>query len=296
MRKVLGLGCLGLLVVICLVPLVRTSQAADGPASLRLGLVGSLFRETPKSMVELLSQPLKTLLEAQTGMTGRIGSTADALTLARQLNEKQIDLAVFHGFEFAWVKQKYPDLQPLVVVSSTQRLQAHLLVAGSSKAATCADLQGKTLALPRRSREHVHLFLERRCAGGKDPKDFFGKIARSPDTEDAIEDLLDGSVQAVLLDHADLEAYRQAKPEQYRKLRQLLQSEPFPSGVLSCKEGALAEDTVERLRSGLLSAHQNRRGRDLLSLCRMAGFEVPTQDFEQALQAIAKAYPPPASK
>lgn len=292
MRKRVGLGCLGMLTVICLVPLVRNGRAEGDAPPLRLGLVSSLFRETPKSMIQVIAQPLKALLEAQTGLTGQVTGTADAPVLASQLQEKQVDLAVFHSFEFAWVKQKYPDLQPLVIVSNPQRLQAHLLVAEGSPAATCADLKGKVLALPRRSREHVHLFLERRITGGKEVKDYFRKVVRSPDTEDALDDLLDGNVQAALVDHADLEAYRRAKPERHQKLRQLLNSETFPTGVLAYRSGALTDNTLQRIRTGLLSANQNRRSRDLLGMCRMAGFEMPTQDYEQALQSIAKAYPP----
>jgi len=187
------MGVLGVLAASMLVILVgrpRGLRADVGPSSLRLGLVSSLFRETPRSMVEVVTRPLRGLMEAQTGITGQLVSTADAASLARQLQDKQVDLGIFHGFEFAWARQKNPDLQPLLVVRTPQPLQAYLMVANDSPTHTCADLKGKMLALPLRSREHVHLFLERRCSCGfSHPKEFFAKVRRTADADDALDDL-----------------------------------------------------------------------------------------------------------
>jgi ABC-type phosphate/phosphonate transport system substrate-binding protein len=277
-----------------------TSKAEDAgaapPTELRLGLVNSLFRDTPKAMIQILAQPLKTLMETQTGMAGQLESSADPQVLGKQLQDNQIDLAVFHGFEFAWARLKYPELQPLLTINNPQHFQAHLIVARDSKYKSCADLKGKTVALPRRSREHLHLFLERRCAGGKAAKEFFGKIARPTDAEDALDDVVEAMVPAALVDYGQLEAYRKAKPEQFAKLRVLLKSETFPTGVIAYHGGALNEDTVQRIRAGLISANQTKQGRELLTLCRMVGFESPPDDFNQTLAAFAKLYPPPAPK
>jgi ABC-type phosphate/phosphonate transport system substrate-binding protein len=259
--------------------------------------VNSLFRDTPKTMIQIVAQPLKALMETQTGMSGHLEASAEAQALGKQLQDNQIDLGVFHGFEFAWVREKYPELQALLIVSNPQRFQAHLVVAQDSKWTSCDDLKGKTLALPKRSREHLHLFLERRCACGcKEAKNFFGKIKRPADAEDALDDVAEGLTDAALIDYPQLEAYRKSKPDNYAKLRTLLRSETFPTGVIAYRVGGLHEVVVERIRAGLISANQTTQGRELLGLCRMVGFELAPADFNQTLAAIAKLYPPLPNK
>ncbi len=266
-----------------------------GPqAELRLGLVSTLFRELHKSVVEYVATPLRALLQTQTGLAGRLDSTTDPLTLARQLNDNQVDVAIFHGFEFAWAQQKYPQLRPLLVVSNPHPFQAHLVVARWSPCITPADLKGKSLALPRQSREHLHLFLTRRCVEtGKDPREHFSKIARPVDAEDALEMVATASVDSALVDRVHLEAYRASQPENFARLRVLLQSEVFPTGVIAYRQGALSDATIQRLRTGMTAAHKSVQGRELLKLCRMAGFELPPADFDQILQTTTRAYPPP---
>jgi len=270
-----------------------TLGQAGPPADLRLGLVATLFRDFHKSVIEYVTTPLRSLLQTQTGLSGRLESTTDPLTLARQLQDNQVDIAIFHGFEFAWARQKYPQLQPLLLVTNPQPFQANLIVAKSSPFSTCDDLKGKNLALPRQSREHLHLFLERRCHAGKDPREYFGKIMRPVDADDALEMVASGAVQAALVDQAQLEAYSKSQPDNFGKLRVLLRSEIFPTGVIAYHPGALSAETVQRIRTGMTSAHKTAQGRDLLKLSRMAGFELPPADFDQILQTISRAYPPP---
>jgi ABC-type phosphate/phosphonate transport system substrate-binding protein len=289
------LGCLLTLAA----ALAATSAEEARPAKsvdLRLGMVSSLFRDRNKNLIQLYAEPLCNLLASQTSLTGQLTTTTDALTLGKQLQENQLELAVFHGFEFAWARQKYPQLQPLVLVSRARRLQAYLVVADASPVKTCDDLRGKTLALPLGSRAHGFLFLERRCAGGQEPQAFFGKITRPREAETALDAVAAGRAQAALVERADLQAYKAANPDDAAGLRVLLQSEVFPTGVIGYRAGALADDVVQRLRSGLLGANETRLGRELLELGNMTGFELAPEGFDQTLRAIAKAYPPPSGK
>src|SRR2546421_8775636 len=133
-----------------------SSRAAEGDVrGIRIGLVRTLFRDTPASLVDVLSQPLKTLMQSQTGMSGELSVTGDAFDLSKKLKENTVQLGVFHGFEFAWARQRNPGLKALVVVVSHHRqLHAHLVVRKDSPATCCADLKGKSVAIPMGSREH----------------------------------------------------------------------------------------------------------------------------------------------
>jgi ABC-type phosphate/phosphonate transport system substrate-binding protein len=274
------------------------AQQEAAPNAIRIGLVSTLFRDTPESLIQLITRPLKSLMESQTGMTGTLAAGGDARNLARQLQEDKFQLAVFHGVEFAWIRQKYPDLRPLVVAIRDGRpMYAFLVVPSESKATCLADLKGQSLALSRQCREHCRLFLERRCqACGKSYLEFFPKITTPTDSEDSLDDVVDGVVQAALVDGAALERFKRVKADRYAKLKTIVQSEPFPPAVLAYKPGVLSEDALTRFRNGLVTAHQNAKGKQLLNMCRITCFEPVPDDYEQMLLSIAKAYPPPPAE
>ena len=290
MRRCLTGGILGVLVVV----LTTRHSYSEDPGALRLGVANTLFRDIRESMIDLTVQPLSKLLISQSGLAGKVEKIAEPLTVAQLLDDRKLDLAILHGFEFAWARQKYPELRPLVIVSNAQRNKALLVVAADSQFKGCEDLHGKTLALPRRSKEHVHLFLERRCiCNGKTAKEHFGKITTPTRADYALDDVAEGEVHAALVDQSQLEAYRTNHADKAAKLRVLLESETFPTGVIAYRQGALPEETIQRIRAGMLRLHETREGKELLSICSMAGFEAAPANFEQSLQVIARAYPPP---
>jgi ABC-type phosphate/phosphonate transport system substrate-binding protein len=288
---------LGLLAAIWAIALPLPARAGDDTTTpaVRISLVSSLFRDTSNSLIDLLARPMMALMETQTGLTPDLQPSIDAQTLAKQLQDGRTDLGVFHGFEYAWVRQAYPDLKPLVVIQgSLPTLHAYLVVRHDCKAITDADLKGKILSLPRRSREHCHLFLERCCCGGaKQAKDFYSRICTPSDPDDALRDVVDGRVQAAIVDQANLEEYRKNKPERAKLLRVLIRSEPFPSGVIVYHSGSVPEKTLQRFRDGMITAHHTDRGKQLLKLCHINCFALVPESYEDQLQAISKAYPSP---
>jgi ABC-type phosphate/phosphonate transport system substrate-binding protein len=275
----------------------RTLAEEESPSatSIRIGLVSTLFRDTPESLIQLMMKPLKSLMESQTGMTGMLESGGECRCLGRQLQDDKFQLAVFHGVEFAWVRQKHPELKPLVIaIRDGQPMHACLVVARDSKVTNLNDLQGKSLAMCRQCREHCRLFLERRCeACGKCPLKFFAKIETPTDAEDALDDVVDGVVDAALVDGAALDRYKRVKADRFTKLKTAVQSEPFPPAVIAYKPGVLSDETLARFRNGLITANQNPKGKQLLNMCRINCFQAVPTDYEEMLLAIAKAYPPP---
>jgi ABC-type phosphate/phosphonate transport system substrate-binding protein len=282
--------------------LAASPQApADGdvrPPAVRVGLISSLFGDAPEPVVQIAMRPFKSILEAQTGAVGQIVPGGDADSLGRQLKDGQLQLAVFQGVEFAWARLKQPALKPvLVAVNQGRAVRADLVVLKDGKASCCEDLRGQAVALPRLSRQHCLLFLERHCVpSGSTPEQCFARVTAPGSAEDALDDVVDGAVQAAVIDDADLEAYQKDKPARAAKLKALMQSEPFPCAVLviASYPGALDERLLERFRAGMIDAKSTDRGRQFLKLCRVAGFEAPPADLEQTLADIARAYPPPA--
>src|SRR5262245_38189045 len=156
-RAALGmLLAVGLTVTV--MPRGARTEESTPPSVVKIGIVNSLFRDTPPSLITLLSRPLKALMEAETGVSGDLQLAGDAAALAQKLKENKVQLGVFNGFEFAWARQQCPELKPLVIAIAQHRvLHAYLVVQKDNPAASCGDLKGKAVALPAISRAQLHL-------------------------------------------------------------------------------------------------------------------------------------------
>lgn len=294
-QRAMGLGLLVLGGVMALLP---ASGLWGGESKrndvVRIGVVDSLFRSYPKPMVLAAAQPLRTLLETQTGFKGDVTAAGDADTLGRLLQEEKLDLCVLHGFEFAWIRIKYPELRPLIIaVNGSRQLRAHVLVPKDSQAKGLSHLKGKAIAAPRTNREHCRLFIERACKQcGNEPEQFFSGVSHPSNAEDAIDDLVDGLVPAVIVDGIALECYKQRKPARACRVKEIEKSDVFPAGVIVYRQGGLDDSKLRRLRDGMIAANQTAYGRQLLTLWRLSGFEPVPVDYEQTLVNVLKSYPP----
>jgi len=272
------------------------AESATPGKVVRVGLIGTLFRGVPEPIMQVAMRPFKSLLEDQTGMTGELVAGGDAGQLAALLKEDKVQFGVFHGVEFAWALQKSPSLKPLIVaINGRPAMHAVVLVPQDSKVTTCADLKGKTVAFPADSREHCRLFFDRRCvAPGCCPEKFFGRVLYPRDVEEALDDLVDGKMDALVVDGLTFEAFQKLKPGRAARLRRVLRSESFPPAVVAYHPGSLSDDLLARFRNGLLAASSSRRGQRLLEMCRITAFKAVPDNYEEMLKSIAKAYPPPA--
>ena len=147
----LGMAALAAVLAVLVHPSQTQAEEPASASSIRIGLVNTLFRDTPESLVQLMTRPLKSLMESQTGMSGTLIPGGEACNLGRQLQDDKFQLAVFHGVEFGWARQKHPDLKPLMIAVNQQRhLYAFLIVRADSGLTNLSDLKGKPLSLPRR--------------------------------------------------------------------------------------------------------------------------------------------------
>jgi ABC-type phosphate/phosphonate transport system substrate-binding protein len=280
-------------------PPSTASEKEGQPAGyVRIGMVNSLFRDISPATRQMSLQPFSSLVRSQTGLDGRPVLAGDALALARQLQENKVQFGVFHGVEFAWAQEKYPDLRPLVIVINRHRhLRAHLVTRYDSPTRSLADLKGKKLALPRGSREHCHLFLDRFCSkGGTTAKAYFGEVVVHPNIEEALDDVLRRKVDAAVVDGVSLECYQKLKPGCHSALKAVERSPVFPAAVVAYRQGAVDGGKLAQLRDGLIKANQNTRTRELMFQWRLTAFEAVPADYQQTLTAIRKTYPCPGKE
>jgi hypothetical protein len=63
---------------------------------------------------------------------------------------------------------------------------------------------------------------------------------------------------------------------------------------LAVKKGVVAPATLTQIRDGLTQAHKSAEGKMLMMLWNLKGFAEVPKDYDDQLDKIAKAYPPPA--
>jgi ABC-type phosphate/phosphonate transport system substrate-binding protein len=265
------------------------------PAPVKIGMPSSMFRDVPPAMFQALSTPLHNLVHSQTGLKSDLVLVQTADEMQQQMQAGRIQFGVFYGFEFAWLQQKSPGLQPLMVAAPVHRpIQAFLIVHATSLAKSLADLKGQTLALPTGTREHTRLYAERGCLKeGKSAAEFFGQIVKPANAEEALHDVADNkTIQAAIVDWAALQCFRTRNEGRFKMIKVLDQSPPFPESVVAIWPGALAPDVVGSFKTGMQNARATPLGRQLLTLMSMSGFEPVPSNYRQQLADVTKAYPP----
>lgn len=276
-------------VAVALVPGAR-SEAAE-PASLKIGLPESMFSGLPAAVVAPAARPFQTMFEKQTGLKGEVVIAKDYAELCDHLRGGKLDIAVFHGFEYAWVKQ-HPELVPLLVTVPGNKLQASLVVNKEAKATGPQDLKGNCIAVPPATKAHCRVYLESlQC---KFPAGHCG-IAKADgkSLEEVLDAIAGGNCEAALVDSAALVAYRKNKPGVGDQLKVLAESEPFPSAVIVYRKDAFDAQTAKKIRDGLIKGISTPQGQLLTSLWRLKGFAELTPGYHAELEKCLKAYPAP---
>jgi ABC-type phosphate/phosphonate transport system substrate-binding protein len=121
----------------------------------------------------------------------------------------------------------------------------------------------------------------------------FSTTIKAATVHDAINQVIDGEADVTVADHAAWNYYQKLYPGGSQNVRVLSRSEVFPATVIAFKKGALPDETVKRLRDGLLTAHQRSRASKVMNLIKVERFDEVPADYDDALKACLKAYPAP---
>jgi ABC-type phosphate/phosphonate transport system substrate-binding protein len=284
-NRILGAAAL----VVAFVP---AAQAGEKDVY-RIGIPKSAFRDLPPGLIGFAGQPFKDLMKAQTGLNGEAAIEVDAMRIAGDIDAGKLQMGVFFGYEFAWARQKYKDLEPIVCsVPRPKNVQAYLLVRGDSKAKSLAEFKGARLVLATTSRDHARLFLAKRQAsemGGST----FGATEKVDTVHDAIHKVLEGEADVTVADSASWSYYQKIYPGRSQSIRVLAESEIFPPTVLAFKKGTLDESTLSAIRDGLMSAQENPKAVRIMNLIRVERFDAVPANYDEAIKACLKAYPTP---
>jgi ABC-type phosphate/phosphonate transport system substrate-binding protein len=263
---------------------------------LKMSISSALFNGMPETLVIALMKPFESLLIAQTGMGGDILPAGDGEAIAKQLMEGKIQVGVVEGIEYAWLKQKYPQLRPMMITINTDLYpHACVVVRKGGGIAKLADLKDKVLAEIKDSREYCRLFRDRLCAQAAQAaaKEFFFKINPCQDGEAALDDVVDHQAHAAVLDKICFENYKRRKPTRGEQLEVIEVSEPFPASVVIYKDGSLDGTKLQKFQQGMLKANKTVLGRKLLTLWKLTAFVPVPRDYEEHAAKIIQTYPAP---
>jgi ABC-type phosphate/phosphonate transport system substrate-binding protein len=283
--------------VLCLLAGMMIGQsAAQAPPKqhLHIGLSGEKFQDATEERMRQALDAMHDMVSQEIGFSNDVAIEKDSAKLAEQLDAGKFDFAVYMGYELARLKHQRPELRPLAIATcGDYHLRAHVLVRGDNPARSFADLAGKSFALPQESWSHCRAFLEYSCAAsGKTFDSFFSRMTRPPNVEDAADDVVDGVIDATVLDGYGLECYKRRKPGRFVKLKELTKSEVYPAPAIVYLDKALDPVTVKRFHDGLLKISKTAEGRRLLDLWRLTNFLDVPDDYNQMLENIVKVYSP----
>jgi len=278
----------GLFVGASLVP----AGAQNPPTELKIGFPEPMFKDVPQVLITSAAKPFQNMIQDKSGLKGSIDIATDYKELAQRITTGKVDIAVFHGFEYAWVKQ-FPEIMPLVAtVPSCGKVQACLIVHVNSKAKEAKDLKGACVLIPKSGKAHCEMFLnhlrETIPVGDCSPAKPGGLCA-----EEVLGEVAAGNADAALVDVSALLALKNSFPGSFKQLRVLAQSEELPSAVVVYRKGALNATQVTAVRAGLIDCVKTPSGRIFTVFWGLKGFEEVGNAYNEHVERSLKAYPAP---
>jgi ABC-type phosphate/phosphonate transport system substrate-binding protein len=265
---------------------------------LRIGSTGTLTGDAASSKEKAGLETLRTFIKEESGLDSEIAARESWQDLTAKMAKGQFHLGVFQGHEFAWAQEKHPDLKPLALAVNTHRYPIVCILARrDNPAKDFSGLKGQSLALPVTAPSCLRLFVERRSeAAGHKAEVYFSKITVAENAEDALDHLVDGTVQAVAVDRVAVDAYQRRKPGRFKQLKEVARSQEFPPMVIAYYGSVLDETLRGQLKDGLLGAARKEKAEMVLTLAHLTAFEEIPEGFGRVLAETRKAYPAPAAK
>lgn len=270
-----------------------SSAEKESAPIVHMGMIQSLFRGSETGILLAQTSPIGDLLLSQTDLKGDVCVVPEPEELVRQVQKGDLHIAVIHGIEFAWVRDKYPEVKPLVLaVNKDVQLKAYIVVREDNPAKSITDLHGKSFSFPPRSLNHVYLYLHRSIQdAGFDPAGFFCPSPTPANVGQAIDSVVDGATEGTIVDAVAWDVYCQRKPGRAKKLKVIHESGWFPTATVVYNAKNSDPKMMEKVRNALLASDQTALGRQMLTLWRLTQFRAVPNEYEPLLTSVMKTYP-----
>ena len=293
MGPVLGLFAGVLTLIGAMLPAGAENPAPKGKEKeIRIGLLKPMFKDVSPALIETAAMPFKQMIHQKTGLKGTMEVVPDYKELAAAIKNGKIDLAVFHGFEYAWVKDT-PNLTALVVaLPNCGTVQACLVVHKDSKAKTPACLKGQSVLVPKGTKAHCVMFLDRvreKLPAG----DCTPQKANGHSIEEALFEVGGGDADAAIVDISALKSLESGYPGCFKQIRVLAKSEPLPAAVVVYRAGGVDATVVQQLKDGLIDCVNTPAGRTFAMFWQLKGFAEVSDKYKDQVRLSLETYPEP---
>ncbi len=286
------------LILAAVLPLLAaTILSAGDPVTktFNIAISDSVIRgQTTPAAAMIQVQPMSQLFAMVGGVRPEFSFESPEV-LAKNIHEGKVQLGVIAGIELGWLGNKANGLSTLAVAYTQDiKSKAVVLMRKDTHSKSLRDFQGKRLAMPRRTQQHAQIFLHdslHRC--GCSPQGYFAACTTPPDTDAAIEAVLDKDMDLVVVDSAAWEVFQERKPGRAKRLVVVAESPSFPNAALIYKPGNISETDLKKLREGLFTAHQQPFCRQILNFWRISQFIPSTPEYDALVKNIVKEFPQP---
>lgn len=278
-------------IVFLIMMLILPSAKADDN-SVKVGLLENMFQDIPRPILEAMSEPFRSLMTKQTGLTGDVEICKDYKILLGKLKDKSLNIGVFHGFEFAWAHQAEPNLIPLVItIPHGRKAQSMILVQKDSDMKKLSDLGNSKIIRAKGTKAFTSVYMEKLKQTVQGIQFQEGELTMTP--EEALTAVATGTEKAVIIDASSLSGYSTLQPGGFKQLRILAESELFPCSVIAMVKDSTSEAAAAKIINGMSTANKTAQGRAMLAMWSLKGFEKVPADYQQQCKNILSAYPVP---
>ena len=280
--------------VVCLFAGCALAVAAP-PRVVKVGVVRSLVRNAEPQLFQVVASTFSTVVKAQTGLDGELIAFNTPDDVRRGLENGELQLGVMYGVEFGWMKQKQPNLLPLMLNEiDPDALEGVVVVRHDSGVKSLKECRGKKVAIPATTRADTRLFLTQRCRScGLPTAEMFGDTVTPPSIEEALDQVVDGQVAVAAVEQSGMKMFERRKPARFRRLHILEQSEKFPPSVIVYHRNKVDDAILAQFRDGMSTAHNSVLGSHLMKLMNVRQFAPAKNDFQHRVDQIVKLYPSP---
>jgi len=265
--------------------------AAQESKQLKIGTVGRLAPGAKGFAAEL---SLKEFIRSETGFRSEFNPHNSWQQLADLLADKQFQVAVFQGNEFVWAQQRQPSIRPLVLAVQIHRYPVVCVVGNKAENHSSVDgLRGKTVSIPEVPGFLRAYFHELVAKSGQSSESHFAKIDSPDCVEESLDDVVDGTAAAAVVDRAALDMFKRRKAGRFGKLKEIHHSSPIIPPIIAYADGSIDDATRQKFLDGLVKGNTTDRGKSLLGLFNLTGFEVPSHDFGAVAAETLRTFPAP---
>jgi ABC-type phosphate/phosphonate transport system substrate-binding protein len=222
-------------------------------------------------------------------------SPEDLLEFGRKLNDGTLHLGVVWGLEFGWLRKRFPDLEPFVVVDQGERFtyQSQLLVPRQDPLPGLSDLQGRTLVRSKRAPLVDKIFLHARLAKDRYDTEGFFDLKECGSSRAAIQLLKRGDAQCMTIDRVTFLNLKAVQPAFVEGLTLIEHSDDFPMPVIigrRTRVDALAQDLWAKAQRESLAVHTTTEGEQFVLFWHMRKFVKPTPSYLDSVNLAAIKY------